>query len=158
MNNRVYIFLIAIVLICFLCFCVFGETNGVIVEAVLNQQNKDIMDYYAQLRIPSIKVDASLYYTNNHYACCYDGLYQGGRINVKHDADLFAGINIDDKADIRSISNDHFVVECVEITDCIAIGQNLISLNGIIHDNGDILLCVYLRGLPIVRVYRWVFL
>lgn len=105
--------------------------------------------------IPSAGVDVVYTHAHGGIACCYMGLWNGGRVVVE--AEDLPAVSIDDKAYVKQ-EYGNMVLECVEIMDCIVIGGNLFSTSGIVRHGGDVLLCVDTGRWAVVRVYRFTML
>ena len=102
-----------------------------------------------RIKIPAIDLIADMY-GNPIFECdCCAPLWNGGQANTLSD---LSGVNIDDKAYLTLLSGQRLVVECVEITPCIRVRHWFVSWNGIIKDNGDVL--IFSNGM----VYRWIIL
>lgn len=111
---------------------------------------------YGHIRIPAAGLKADVYYTYHGYDCgCCGALWNGGQMIVKADV---SAVNIDDVADLTSLSGERMVLECVEIVDCLSVGELLLTYNGRVKVNGDVLMCVETGWGPIKRVYRWIVL
>lgn len=103
-----------------------------------------------RLVIPSEDVEMDLYRVHDGQLCCYYGLYNGGKIEVRG-VDL-SGIGIGSMADIRQ-EDVHLVLECVEVIDCVKIGKVLLSTHGVVNADGDVLI-VMCDNFPLVKVWR----
>lgn len=102
-----------------------------------------------RIRIPSVDISADVFHVpTESYTCCVE-LWHGGQASTLSD---LSEVSIDDKAYLTLLSGQRFVVKCVEIIPCIRLGRWLISWNGIVKDNGDVL--IFNNG----TVYRWTIL
>lgn len=102
-----------------------------------------------RIRIPSADISADVYHVSTESCtCCYE-LWHGGQASTLSD---LSEVRIDDTAYLTLLSGQRFVVECVEILPCIRLGRWLVSWNGIVKDNGDVL--IFSNG----TVYRWTIL
>lgn len=102
--------------------------------------------------IPSEDVEMDLYRVHDGQLCCYYGLYNGGKIEVRG-VDL-SGIDIGCMADIKQ-EDVHLVLECVEVIDCVKIGKVLLSTPdvGVVNADGDVLI-IMCDNSPLVKVWR----
>lgn len=109
------------------------------------------------LSIPGAGVHAQLYLLQDGCSCaCSLGLYGGGII-LGGDAEAWAGLALGDAA-ILHAEGTRMALELAEITDCIRLGDRMISLQGIVRPTGDVLLCVQRAPPWVVRLYRWIIL
>lgn len=115
----------------------------------------DGSNHDGRFAIPSAGVDVVYTHAHGGIACCYMGLWNGGRIVME--AEALPAVSIDDKAHVKQ-EYGNMVLECVEIMDCIVIGGNLFSTSGIVRHSGDVLLCVDTGRWAVVRVYRFTML
>lgn len=121
---------------------------------VLPLLDVDGLSVYGYIRIPSADVRAEVFYTAHGESCgCCGALWNGGIASVKAD---MSAVCIGDMVDMRSLDGEHLVLECVEMVDCIRVGRWLISWRGIMHPDGDVLLCTDANRWPCVRVLRLV--
>lgn len=119
---------------------------------VLPILDADNLSVYGCIRIPSAGICAEVYTTKHGQDCgCRGALWNGGQAFVQAD---MSAVHLYDMADLRSLDGEHLVLECVEIVDCIRVGQRLVSWQGIVHPNGDVLLCTDVNRWPFVRVLR----
>lgn len=102
-----------------------------------------------RIRIPSVDVSADVFHHVAESCTCGEELWHGGQASTMSD---LSDVCIDDRAYLTLLSGQRFVVECVEIIPCIRLGRWLISWNGIVKDNGDVL--IFSNG----TVYRWTIL
>ena len=112
----------------------------------------DDASIYGRIRIPSAGINAEVYTIGHDPGCgCCGALWNGGQAFVQAD---MSAVRIDDVADMKSLDGEHLVLECVAIVDCIRVGRWLISWQGIMHPNGDVLLYTDANCWPLVRVMR----
>ena len=90
-----------------------------------------------------------LYRVHDDCECCYLGLYNGGRVKVQG-IDL-STVGIDSIAHIWH-EDVHLVLECVELMTCVKIGNILLSVHGVVHADGDVL--ITRDCFPFVKVWR----
>lgn len=103
-----------------------------------------------QLRIPAADIYADVYTTEHGPGCgCSAPLWHGGIASTE--ADL-SGVQVDDMAAVTLLDGTRLVLECVDIVPCFRLGCWLISWQGIVRANGDVLLYTDVNGLPFVRV------
>ena len=110
--------------------------------------------YYGTLSIPNADIETELWRFHDGNACCFYGLFNGGRIVANTEVD-WGSVALGDWAYISSEYDSRTILELVEIVDCIDFGDSLIGLHGTMHSRGDVLLCIILQDSPIVRIYRW---
>jgi hypothetical protein len=143
MWRRVYI-LLPIILMCLIV--VIGAESGVVMSNVATRGQTRA----GQLCIPSEDIEMDLYRVYDDCVCCYLGLYNGGRVEVRG-IDL-SDVGIECTACIEQ-EDVYLVLECVEIVDCVKIGGTLLSLRGVVHVEGDVLI-VMCDCFPFVKVWR----
>lgn len=105
-----------------------------------------------RLVIPSEGIEMDLYRVHDGQLCCYYGLYNGGKIEVRG-VDL-STVGIGCMVDIRQ-EDVHLVLECVEILDCVKLGKALLSQRGVVNADGDVLI-VMCDNSPLVKVWRMI--
>ena len=66
---------------------------------------------------------------------CCPSLWNGGIVHALED---LSAVQVGDTADLTTLDGGHLVLECVEIVPCIHIGHRLISWQGIIKADGDV--------------------
>lgn len=110
------------------------------------------LSMYGCVRIQAAGIQADVYRMAHGAGCgCCGALWNGGQAIVRADV---GAVRIGDMADMRSFDGEHLVLECVEIMTCIQVGRYLIGRRGIIHADGDVLLCAPATCWPFVRVLR----
>lgn len=93
---------------------------------------------WGRIRIPARGIYAEVY-TTERGDNCIPTLWNGGKVTVK--ADL-STVQLYDMAELTGLDGEHYVLECVEIMNCLAIGQTLLTTWGrVVHADGDVLLC-----------------
>lgn len=135
----------AAVLIGIVCLMAFiGDECVVMSNIATSDQTRS-----GWLRIPSSGVDVPLFRVHDD-GCCFYGLYNGGKVDMR--ATDLSTVSIDSVAFIMH-EDVSLVLECVEIIDCVQIGDALLSMRGIVHADGDVLIvmCDYF---PFVKVWR----
>lgn len=143
MYRRMY-FLLPMVLICLIVL--LSIEDGVMMSNVMTRGQTRA----GQLNIPSEDIKMDLYRVHDDCVCCYLGLYNGGKIEVRG-VDL-STVGIDCTASIKQ-EDVYLVLECVELVDCVQIGNVLLSLRGVVHADGDVLI-VMCDNSPLVKVWR----
>ena len=138
--------ILLVMLTCFLLIIAINTDDHIVMSNVKTGDQPRS----GRLVIPSEDVEMDLYRVHDGQLCCYYGLYNGGKIEVRG-VDL-STVGIDCKADIRQ-EDVHLVLECVEILDCVKIGKALVSLHGVVNADGDVLI-VMCDNSPLVKVWR----
>lgn len=143
MYRRMY-FLLPIMLMCLIVL--LSIEDGVVMSNVATRGQTRA----GQLCIPSEDIEMDLYRVYDNCVCCYLGLYNGGRVEVRG-IDL-SDVCIECTACIEQ-EDVYLVLECVEIMNCVQIGNTLLSRRGVVHAEGDVLIvmCDYF---PFVKVWR----
>lgn len=99
-----------------------------------------------RIYIQSANVSAELTTSSLRSDCgCCGILWNGGVVTAKTN---LSNVRLYDMAKLTTIEPSRIVLECVEITPCIRFGNWLISSNGIVQPNGDLLVvsgCIVYR-------------
>lgn len=100
-----------------------------------------------RIRIPVADISAEVLTASCGSDCgCCGVLWQGGVVTTTSD---LSAVQIDDTAYLTTVDGERSVLECVEITPCLRVGNTLIGWRGILQSDGDVLI---VSG---SRVYRW---
>lgn len=102
-----------------------------------------------RIRIPSADVSADVFAETSAFCDCGGTMWHGGQGRTLSD---LSAVDIDDRAYLTLLTGQRFVVECIEITPCIRMGNWLLGWRGTIRANGDVL--IVSGG----YVYRWTIL
>lgn len=129
-----------------------GSSDNDVIMSIAPMSEEAI--YYGTLSIPNAGIETELWRFHDGNACCFYGLFNGGRIVANTEVD-WGMVTLGDWAYVSSDYDSRTILELVEIVDCIDFGDSLIGLHGTMYSSGDVLLCVNLPGSPIVRIYRW---
>ena len=68
---------------------------------------------------------------------CCPSLWNGG---IAHALDDLSAVQVGDTADLTTLDGGHLVLECVEIIPALYIDRWLVSWQGVIHANGDVII------------------
>ena len=116
---------------------------------VLPLVRQDDVSVVGRIKVNSIDITSNLYGVLTSNCDCCAPLWGGGQAIALSD---LSGISLYDTAHLILLGGQRLVVECVEITPCIRVRHWFVSWNGIIKDNGDVL--IFSNGM----VYRWIIL
>lgn len=144
MKQSVFVVLLVLILLPVVVLPILSAPSGVVMVATIAAPNEPYIQ--GSIRIPTAGVDASLSLAHVDDDCCYMGLWNGGCIIG--DAQMFETVKVDDWADIVT-EEAHIVAECVDIS---------YAVEGFIHPNGDVLVCVRTAFPLVMRVYRFIVL